>query len=120
MRKITRLAALAFRAGKPFTMDNTSVTVTTDSDDKTKIVAMFLHGHRVAERNTFHDGISRVHVTLAGWGTPTTRERVNGLLDMLGANAGYYQRNHEQHFFAGEQPCQVVSASDWQDVETRC
>ena len=109
MRKITRLAALAFRGGDNFKLGNTSVT----HDGPTSITQMRLHGNLIAERLPGR----RVRVTLAGWGTPTTRERVNGVLEMMGINAYFCQRNHEQHLsLHGNEPV-PVSSSDWFEFE---
>ncbi len=64
MRKITKEIAAAFASRRPRTVGNTSTDGT----------AVFLHGNRIVERR--EDG---VWATLAGWNTPTTRERVNGV-----------------------------------------
>jgi len=38
----------------------------------------------------------KVKIDLCGWHTPTTRERINGILDALGYDFRIAQRNHEQ------------------------
>ncbi len=38
----------------------------------------------------------KVKIDLCGWHTPTTRERINGILDALGYDFKIAQRNHEQ------------------------
>jgi hypothetical protein len=38
----------------------------------------------------------KVKIDLCGWHTPTTRERINGILDALGYDFGIAQRNYEQ------------------------
>lgn len=90
MRKITQAAAAAFSHYNAFNRDNTCVTV-----DLTA-VRMYLHGNQIAQMSDC--GPAVVYVSLAGWGTPTTRERVNGLLQTLDSRCGYYQRNHKQWF----------------------
>lgn len=70
MRKITQEAASAFHNAQPFKKSNTEVLVS-DYD-----VLLKLHGHSIAWWNTF---TGDYEVTLAGWPTPTTRERLNGL-----------------------------------------
>jgi hypothetical protein len=65
MRKESLKIARAFAAGVAASAARTS----TDGQ------AMFLHGNRIAKREA--DG--SIWVTLAGWGTVTTRERVNTL-----------------------------------------
>jgi hypothetical protein len=54
--------------------------------------AVYLHDNLIAMRET--DG--SVWVTLAGWGTVTTRERVNTLCRVLGSGVRFYQRDHVQ------------------------
>ena len=100
MRKITRLAALAFRGGNKFTMGNTAVT------NQAGVTEMFLHGNRIAIRD--HGGL---RVTLAGWNTPTTRERVNGLLEMFGYSHGLSQKNFGAYYAGVE-----IDPSDWVSV----
>ena len=109
MRNISRKAALAFRANKRFSLGNTTVSVSPLQ------TTMYLFGHCIAQREHAKHGISMVSVTLAGWGTPTTRERLNGLLEMLGSPVGFYQKNHEQYL--GEEQ---VDSSDWNTIGTRC
>ena len=65
MRKITSEAVRAFLNGENYKNGNTMVT----KQD------YFLHGNKIAER-TESGGI---RITLAGWNTNTTRERLNGL-----------------------------------------
>lgn len=73
MRKITKQAARAFLEGRAFKSGNTAVTVEQAGDDQ--VVWLALHGNRIAQ------GIGgRILATLAGWPTPTTRERLNGLI----------------------------------------
>ena len=103
MRKITEAAANAFKAKRDFSRDNTTVLV---SDN---YVAMYLHGNRIAYQHL--DG-GNLRVTLAGWGTPTTRERVNGLLEVMGVQAWYYQKNKRQRFAYGVSD-REVSPKDW-------
>lgn len=68
MRKITQEACTAFRRGERYSVSNTRVTST---GDDTK---MELHGNVIAYT---HNGA--LYVSLCGWNTNTTRERLNGL-----------------------------------------
>lgn len=70
MKKITEDALNAFNEGSPFRRTNTEVFSTMKG-----AVVMRLHGNMVAVRIG-----SSVYVSLAGWDTRTTRERVNALL----------------------------------------
>ena len=69
MRNITKQCARAFLDGKLLNTNNTLV----------KRKGMYLFGNRIAYWNTD----STVVITLAGHNTPTTRERLNGLLELM-------------------------------------
>ena len=70
MRQVTRDACTAFMQGTPFKRSNTKVVV---GDG---IVSMYLFGNKISERSEHGSGF---RITMAGWGTPTTRERLSGL-----------------------------------------
>lgn len=76
MRKVTEQIKKAFEQGKSLKVGNT----------KTDGNSVWLHGNRIVMRQ--EDG--RVWATLAGWNTPTTRERVNGITGI-----GFYQKDFE-------------------------
>ncbi len=86
MRKETKKIAQAFARGEA------AKAARTETDGRT----VWLHGNRIAQRED--DG--SVWVTLAGWGTVTTRERLNGICDELGAPFGFCQRDHSQRVIA--------------------
>jgi len=95
MRKITQDAARAFKQGKNFSRDNTRVEVKKDlrfPDDN--VTQLYLHGHCIAEQT-----VNSLHISLCGWPTMTTRERLNGLLDTLNIQKHLYQDKHEQYIF---------------------
>lgn len=71
MRKITEQACHAFLNGYNFNLSNTQVV------NNTQECAMYLWGNKIATRCN-----NRVSVSLAGWNSNTTRERLRG----LGAN----------------------------------
>ena len=89
MRKITELAVDAFVNGYKFRKDNTSVEVDPDGT-----VNMFLHGSRIAKKTT-----EGTEITLAGWNTMLTRERLNGI---PGVNL---VRKHDETFLNGSSIC---------------
>lgn len=72
MRKITDKAARAFMTGTEMRGDNTAVQV--EGED----VLLTLHGHTIARRRLYRG--NSLQVSLCGWGTVTTRERLNGIL----------------------------------------
>ena len=71
MKKITQQAVNAFENNKDFKNGNTSV----------KRGDYFLHDNKIAEFESLFlkDGNRNINITLAGWNTNTTRERLNGL-----------------------------------------
>jgi hypothetical protein len=73
MRKITQEACEAFEGGYQLHKQNMMV-----NDE-----GMFLHGNKIAEFQSLfkNDGNNNINITLAGWNTKTTRERLNGLRD---------------------------------------
>ena len=89
MRKVTERIKKAFEQGKALKVGNT------ETDGKT----VWLHGNAIVKRD--FDGL--VRWSLAGWNTPTTRERVNGI-----ANANVFQFKFEP-VLNGE----VIDANDW-------
>lgn len=68
MRKITERIKKAFEQGTSLKIGNT----------RTDGTSVWLHGNEIVRR----DPSGLVFATLAGWNTPTTRERVNGITDM--------------------------------------
>ncbi len=78
-------------------------------NDGGKTSRMYLHGNLIAERDN-----QQVRVTLAGWPTPTTRARLNGLLDSLNLNRRIYQRNMSQYFGSTiDQTEREITAHEW-------
>jgi hypothetical protein len=82
MRKESLKIARAFAAGVAASAART----------RTDGQAVYLHDNLIAQRGT--DG--SIWVTLAGWGTVTTRDRVNTLCRVLGSGVRFYQRDHVQ------------------------
>ena len=126
MRKITKLAARAFIEGREFHRDNTSVTVSEyhikfEGRTKEEVLAtherygttihsqrMYLHGNLIAE----YTNKCGLRITLAGWPTATTRERLNGLLTETGKEEGIWQRNHEQYYGTHEDS-RIIDSNEW-------
>jgi len=75
MRVITRKIKEAFEQGKSLKIGNTE----TDGN------RVWLFGNLIIQRQ---EDTGKVWATLAGWNTPTTRERVNGI-----AGLGVYQKD---------------------------
>lgn len=65
MRKITKGIVAAFMKGETKRIGNSH------TDGK----YLYLHGNAIA----YHQCLGTIQITTAGWNTPTTRERLNGL-----------------------------------------
>lgn len=86
MRKVTQTIANAWKNHTKASCGNTI------TDGK----QVFLHGNLIAWRD---DSPLTWNFTLAGWNTPTTRERLNGLLNAIGADkCAFYQKDFEPYF----------------------
>lgn len=72
MRKITQNAITAFYANKNFSSSNTIV----DTDSYS--TRLLLHGNCIAEK--IHN--KGIQISTCGWNTPTTKERLNGLVNV--------------------------------------
>ena len=98
---------------KPYKKSNTEVDYYYNYRDRVELPVRYasfsLHGNCIAEiyqdgkeimltdnYDDFVGGKKRVKIGLCGWHTPTTRERINGVLDALGYDFRIAQRNHEQ------------------------
>ena len=108
MRKITKESSEAFVNFEQYKKSNTEVSSyeVYESDllcSQEKTSRFYLHGNRIAvlykrevrEAYETKEEFS-INIDLCGWHTPTTRERINGILDALGYDFKIAQRNHEQ------------------------
>lgn len=84
MRQESTRIAKAFLAGKP------ARAARTTTDGK----AVYLHGNRIAWRDEQGD----VHMTLCGWPTVTTRDRLNTICTLLIDQRPFHQKKHAQYF----------------------
>ena len=82
MRKITETIVHAFLNGESKCIANSS----TDGQE------LFLHGNKIAWKGE-HNGAACVFITLAGWPTPTTRERLQGVLSLMGHRSPHIKEN---------------------------
>ena len=72
--------------------------------------SVWLHGNLIAER-----GKSKLWFTLAGWPTVTTRDRINGLLELRGSDSRVFQKNGIQ-FLANGETVRELGDSEWVSV----
>ena len=86
MRKVTREIANAFARKRSRTIGNTH----TDGE------SVWLHGNEIARRVNF-DGREALALTMAGWPTVTTRERLNGIAEDWFDERPFFQSKHEQY-----------------------
>jgi hypothetical protein len=82
MRKISLDIAHAFKGGDKRSISNTS------TDGK----RILLHGNTIASWNDDH----HLEISMCGWGTPTTRERINTIFYVLGMPFKVFQKDHGQ------------------------
>ena len=104
MRRINQDAAIAFVNDCPFRRDNTEVRVTPGA---TQLV---LYKSVIAARFA---GSGKVMFTLAGYGTATTRDRINGLLQHLGHKTRVYQHKREQFVWHEGNRYPIAADADW-------
>ena len=83
MRKVTEQIGWAFYNRERKAVSNT----TTDGD------YVWLHGNAIVKRDQ-----GGIFMTLAGWPTVTTRERLNGICEILDIRKRFYQDDFEQYF----------------------
>ena len=73
--------------------------------------SVWLHGNLIAER-----GATKTWFTLAGWPTVTTRDRVNGLLELSGSDHRVCQRNLRQYLIKDGETVRELGDSEWVSV----
>ena len=85
MRKITEKSIKAFYNREPFKKSNTIV------ENIEGVIKLKLHNNTIAKL----DEVNELFITTAGWNTRTTRERLNGLNEViLGTNKGQLYLNN--------------------------
>ena len=87
MKKITKDACMAFINGVPYNNSNTKVVLFND------FALMTLFNNYIAKRGTT-DNANAVVLSDGGWETATTKERLNGLLQLLDSPFFIMQRKY--------------------------
>jgi len=100
MRKETKKIMSAFLKGEKASAQRTN----TDG------YSVWLHGNLIAER-----GKSKLWFTLADWPTVTTRDRINGLLELSGSDYRVFQKNGTQ-FLTNGTDVRELGDSEWVSV----
>lgn len=103
MRVIERKMIAAIQAGKGMRAGNTRVEIANTLGNW----RVYLHGNLIA-----NGGSAGFSFTLAGWNTPTTRSRVNALLEGLTGARGVYCKAFEPHYCGAP-----IGSRDWISVE---
>lgn len=93
MRQITSNAVSAFFSGMDFCSGNTTVY----RKRYTEYIEMRLHNNIIAVRKG-----REVWISSCGWETPTTKERLNGILDYMG-EPKIYQKDFWWYWKDGEE-----------------
>lgn len=86
MRQITRESVKAFLNGENFNKSNMNVTV------EPNVTILKYQGNAIAYK--YNDPNKTISITNCGWESNTTKERLNGIIDLSGLNIGkIYQKN---------------------------
>lgn len=83
MRVIEKSMVDALRAGKAWQSGNTRVTAR-EAQPGSYLSRVYLHGHEIARlcwRAPCGGGVESLYVTLAGYNTHTTRNRLSAIID---------------------------------------
>ena len=106
MRQETHKIMSAFLKGESASAQRTN----TDGN------TVWLHGNKIAHRqqDTYDHGL--VQFTLAGWPTVTTRDRINGLLELSGSDYRVCQRNLRQYLIKDGETVRELGDSEWVSV----
>ena len=103
MRKIEAKMVAAVLTGGTLKDGNTEVTTRTREDGQ-RVTMVYLHGNMIAQNGT----IAGWRFRLAGWNTPTTRSRINALLQGLEVPGRVHSVKGQAHF--GGKP---INHHDW-------
>ncbi len=85
MRKVSKVTAQAFKSAMPIKVGNSMVRVVDGGD-----ALYYLHGNRIA---SMFEG--KLNLTDCGWRTPTTKERLNSIMQVLGIDGHIHQSKGE-------------------------
>ena len=86
MRLITEQSVKAFLNGNKFNKSNMSVEV------EPNVTVLKYQGNAIAYK--YNDPKNTISITNCGWESTTTKERLNGVIELSGLNIGrIYQKN---------------------------
>ena len=111
MRKITAQAKNAFDLDRPFKSGNTKVTVSYKPNGYWYHTELWLHDNLIARKTHFEPTECIItSVTLAGWPTPTTRERLQA------AGAIVRQEKGKQIIVNSVNGEREIDPEEWADI----
>ncbi len=93
MRKVTEKTAKALLHGQSLGMGNTHVH-TAQLPNLESVGYLYLHGNLIATYERNNGGVNTLTITNCNWWTPTTKERLNGILKVFGVNWHIYQKDY--------------------------
>ena len=88
MRKIERAMNFAISNKGNWKSSNTEV----EFNESTNCSNVFLHGNRIA---TFDHELKAIKLSSCGWQTPTTKSRLNAILQEVKPGCGIFQKQFE-------------------------
>ena len=88
MRKIERQMNFAISNKGDWSLSNTRV----EFNESTNCSHVFLHGHNIA---TVDHGTHSVKLSSCGWETPTTKSRLNAILQEVKTGFSVFQKNFD-------------------------
>ena len=119
MRVITVDSVSKFIKYKPFRKQNMAVNVVlaNQSSDIEKISVLILHGNHIAKLYRFKDGREELWVSDGGWASNTTKERLNGLFQVIGTEKHFGISQIDWKWFMGIHPKRELWNGAWTRVE---
>jgi hypothetical protein len=123
MKKISRQAATALYNGNRYSNSNTIVpqAITITIGDYTQTIGeMYLHGNKIAHYiiDVSNGNAETLKISLCGWPTVTTRDRINAVLNRFGVGYQICQRDGRQMLFTDD-GTRVIEISSKETVVLR-
>ena len=88
MRKIERQMNFAISNKGDWSLSNTRV----EFNESTNCSNVFLHGHMIA---TYDHNLKAIKISSCGWETPTTKSRLNAILQEVKYGCSVFQKNFD-------------------------
>jgi len=95
MRKIEKQMNFAISNKGNWSLSNTSV----EYNENTNCSNVFLHGHMIA---TYDHNLKAIKISSCGWETPTTKSRLNAILNEVKYGCSVFQKNFDWFVSYGE------------------